>query len=87
MTKKDERTERIYLYIKSFVEREGYPPSLREIAAACEVGVSTAMYQVELLEAEGVIARRRGRNRGMKLIMDASFRPAPRKRARYNGKR
>jgi repressor LexA len=80
MTKKDERTEHIYLYIKSYVEREGYPPSLREIAAACGVGVSTALYQVELLEAEGVIARKRGTFRAIKLIGDASFRPAPRRR-------
>jgi repressor LexA len=80
MTKKDERTERIYLYIRQYVAREGFPPSLREIAAACQCGVSTAMYQLELLEAEGVIARKPGRFRGIKLIGDASFRPAPRKR-------
>lgn len=45
--------ERVLDFILRFVASEGYPPTYREIAAGCGIGLNTAWEHVRRLEAEG----------------------------------
>lgn len=60
------KQQRIYDYILDFTEENGYPPSVREIAAA--VGLkspSTVHFHLKALEEAGVINRGSGKTRAI----------------------
>lgn len=60
-------TSRIYHYIKSHIEREGFAPSMRTIAEACECALSTVDYNLGVLEDAGYIVREPKRWYGIEL--------------------
>lgn len=64
----DPMTEAVYTFIRDFRRQHGYPPSQREICAACYMGRSTAQRHLDRLEIQGRIARDPGRARGITLI-------------------
>ena len=63
MTRRDE----VLHVIRSHVAENGYPPTVREIAAALGVGHSTAQRAILELIAEGNIERQGGAARGLKV--------------------
>jgi hypothetical protein len=80
MTKQDERTALVYTFIQQYIQREGHPPTIKEIADSLNYTNWRVLLCVDVLEVQGLIARPTGVPRGIKLIGDASFRPAPRRR-------
>ena len=63
MTRRDE----VLQIIRGHVIANGYPPTVREIAAALGVGHSTAQRAILELIAEGKIERQGGAARGLKV--------------------
>lgn len=61
----------IYEFLQTYIDRYRYPPSIREIASGCYLSPTTVAYHLDKLEAQGKILRRRGRARGIILILDA----------------
>ncbi len=70
------KQQRIYDYIVDFTARNGYPPSVREIAAA--VGLkspSTVHFHLKALEEAGAIVRGSGKTRAITAEEPAQPRP------------
>ncbi len=58
MKKGDIRLESIYNYIKSFIDDNGFPPSVREIAEKFSIkSTSTVHYYLEKLRERGLISQ------------------------------
>ena len=55
----DTRT-RVLRAIIAFRDEKGYPPTLREVAKACGIGLSTTAHHVDVLIDAGVLRRDRG---------------------------
>ena len=63
-----ERQYRILEFLSQYIERNGYPPSIREIGAATGISsTSVVSYNLRRLEEEGYISRDRDISRGLKL--------------------
>lgn len=60
-------TQTVYGFIYQYIQTQGYPPSLREIATGCFVGRSTLYRHLDRLEMGGYIAREPGRARSLAL--------------------
>lgn len=54
---------KIRRFIQEFSQREGHPPSQREIADAVGLAVSTVSYHVSVMQEEGALRRGRGQPR------------------------
>ena len=64
----NQRTADIYNFIAEFIEREGYSPSLREIAAGTGIpAISNVSQHLSALEGQGLITRRPGCVRTIRL--------------------
>lgn len=58
----------VWRFIAAYIEREGYPPTLREMADACFISIPAALRHLDRLDWElGVIERGRGA-RAIKLL-------------------
>lgn len=58
MTSNCATTERVYNFIRAFIETQQYPPTVRDICAACNLkSTSVASYHLEKLEQQGRISR------------------------------
>lgn len=64
----DSLSEQIFTYICHYNDQHGYPPSVREIAAACYIGRSSVHHYLYRLEAKGWITREPGRARGITIL-------------------
>jgi len=63
-----ERQYRILEFLSQYIEKNGYPPSIREIGAATGISsTSVVSYNLRRLEEEGYISRDRDISRGLKL--------------------
>ena len=52
------RQKAILVYIEKYVDRHGYPPTIREIGAACDIpSTSVVNYNLNRLEREGLLVR------------------------------
>ncbi|MCL5123963.1 MAG: transcriptional repressor LexA [Deltaproteobacteria bacterium] len=72
-----ERQKQIFEFIGTFQEREGFPPSLREICNALGlVSTGSLMKHIQSLESEGLIKGAQGRKRAWKIVNPAD-RKAP----------
>jgi len=66
--KVSEKQSRILEYIAHFLNAEGFPPTIREICKAVQISsTSVANYNLDKLEAMGLISRRREVSRGLTL--------------------
>lgn len=64
-----ERQKAMLDYIASFIEDNGYPPTIREIGEACDIpSTSVVNYNLNRLEREGFIAREGKVSRGIRLV-------------------
>jgi SOS-response transcriptional repressor LexA len=61
-------TEVVYEFIRQYHEREGLPPTIREIADACYIGRSTVQRHLDRLAGWGWIILLPGRARGILLV-------------------
>jgi repressor LexA len=67
------RQQRIVDFIRRFWEGEGYPPTIRDIVSGCGVSSTSVVdYNLDILEGEGYIRRRRGVSRGIDLVARGS---------------
>lgn len=70
------RQRQIVAFIRRFLEGEGYPPTIRDIVSGCGISSTSVVdYNLNILEREGFIRRRREVSRGIDLI---SRSPRPR---------
>ncbi len=61
-------TERTYDFISSYIEKNKYPPTIREICAELNFdSTSTAVYHLKKLEKMGKISRNENKNRAIEL--------------------
>lgn len=67
MARANQTSERIYQYIKQYIQTHQISPTVDEITAACEVAKSTSSYHLDKLEAEGRIARQWYKSRSIRL--------------------
>jgi len=65
------RQKAILAFIEEFVIENGYPPTIREIGAACDISsTSVVNYNLNKLEREGFLMRDREVSRGLRLAAD-----------------
>ena len=66
------RAAKILSFIAGFIEREGYSPSLHEIAAGTGIPhISNISYHLDALQGRGLITRRPGCVRTIRLTEEA----------------
>jgi len=66
-----QRQKKILGYLREFMGRKGYPPSIRDIGAACGISsTSVVNYNLNILEREGHIRRDHDVSRGIELRGD-----------------
>lgn len=64
------KTERVYLFVRDYIQQVGYAPSLREITHGLKLGgYSTARYQVGKLIDAGLLIRSGEHTAGRTLIL------------------
>jgi len=71
------RQERILSFIREFIRKNGYPPTIREIGKA--VGISSTSvvnYNLNVLQRRGYLVREREVSRGLRLVGE-SVGPSP----------
>ncbi len=70
MKKIGERTEKVWRFIADFLSRNGYPPSVREIAFALGFrSTSAVIFHLETLEKKGYLRRKKKASRGLEVLV------------------
>ncbi len=63
------RQQKILNFIRNFIRRRGYPPSIRDIVQGCQVSSTSVVdYNLNILERLGLIRRDREVSRGIELL-------------------
>jgi len=63
------KQERIINFVTEFLDDKGYPPTIRDIAAGCEISsTSVVAYNLNKLEQAGYIRRHSDISRGIKFL-------------------
>lgn len=65
MTKKQRN---VFLFIKNFIEENGYSPSVREIGKGVNKAISTVHVHLLNLEQQGYIKSPIGKHRGIEIL-------------------
>jgi repressor LexA len=61
-------TRKVYVFIKDYIKKHTYPPTVREIGEGCYLSTSAVTRHLHKLELEGRILRGEGRSRGITLL-------------------
>lgn len=61
-------TQKVYLFVKDYIKKHTYPPTLREIGEGCYLTTSAVTRHLLKLEMDGRISREEGRARGITLL-------------------
>lgn len=65
------RQHKILNYIRSFIRKRGYPPSIRDIVQGCQISSTSVVdYNLNILERMRLIRRDREVSRGIELLGD-----------------
>ena len=65
------RQQSILYFLQDFVERKGYPPSIREIVQGCYISSTSVVdYNLKALESEGYLRRDPEVSRGIELLVE-----------------
>ena len=65
------RQQKILNFIRSFLEKQAFPPTVRDIVRGCAISsTSVADYNLAILEREGYLKRHRDVSRGIELLGD-----------------
>jgi repressor LexA len=76
MKKLSDKQRRIMRFIDRFVSERGYPPSIRDIQAGCNISSTSVVdYNLNILESRGHISRHADVSRGIKLLTRSSESP------------
>ena len=71
MSRLTPKQQQIYDYILSFTEKQGYPPSVREIAQAVDLkSPSTVHFHIKSLVAAGLLCQAEGKTRSITINPD-----------------
>lgn len=63
------RQQNIIGFIRRFMEDNGFPPTVRDIAGGCDISSTSVVdYNLRILEREGHIRRRREVSRGIEIV-------------------
>jgi repressor LexA len=63
------KQQKIYTFIRKFVEERDYPPSIRDIQTACGISSTSVVdYNLKALERQGLIRRDREISRAIELL-------------------
>ncbi|MCY3886561.1 MAG: transcriptional repressor LexA [Chloroflexi bacterium] len=66
---RSEKQQRILDFIRTFLEKHDYPPSIRDIQSGCEISSTSVVdYNLKALEARGLIRRDREVSRAIQLV-------------------
>jgi len=65
----------IVRFVREFTDREGHPPSLREIGGRVGLAISTVSYHVSILEQDGTLRRGAGQPRTIAPLAGPAGRP------------
>jgi repressor LexA len=69
MKKLSDKQRRIISYIDRFLSEKGYPPSIRDIQAGCNISSTSVVdYNLNILESRGYLRRHADVSRGIKLL-------------------
>jgi len=69
MKKLSDKQKRIISYIERFLSEKGYPPSIRDIQAGCNISSTSVVdYNLNILENRGLLRRHADVSRGIKLL-------------------
>ena len=69
MKELSERQQQILGFIEEFIEDNGYPPTIRDIQAACEISSTSVVdYNLNALRSKGYINRDAEVSRGLQLL-------------------
>ena len=79
MSNLSDREQKILDYMKEYVAKWGYPPTVRDIAAALGIkSTSTVQKSMEILEQEGYIRKQAGKRRAFEVVQGGAEKaPAP----------
>jgi predicted transcriptional regulator len=69
MSEQVDKTERIYTYLVTEWTEHTRAPSYREIAVACDLPLTTALYHLDKLEGQGRIVREGNKARSIRLVV------------------
>lgn len=68
MKDKIDQTERVYQFIVDFIDKNSYPPSVRELCAGLDISsTATIFYHLKKLEDQGKLSRGKQKNRAIGL--------------------
>lgn len=65
---KDNVTDQVCDFIRTYSNTKGYPPSTREIAAGCFISRGAVTRHLDRLEIMGRIHREPGKARGLRVL-------------------
>ena len=69
----DEKISRVFEYVKSYLEENSFPPSVREICAECGIkSTATAYSYLEKLQSQGLITKTPDKKRAFSLTQKAA---------------
>jgi repressor LexA len=69
MKKLSDKQKRIISYINRFLTEKGYPPSIRDIQAGCDISSTSVVdYNLNILENRGYLQRHADVSRGIRLL-------------------
>jgi len=67
------RQQKILNFIRNFLEKHSFPPTVRDIVHGCGISsTSVADYNLAILEKEGFLKRHREVSRGIELLGDTT---------------
>jgi repressor LexA len=70
------KQQRVMDYVKNFISKRGYAPSVRDIAAGCHIkSPAVAQYYLNILERDGYINRNKRITRSITLTSERSILP------------
>ena len=62
------KRERVYLFIKKFIEKNGYPPTMIEIGKHMGVTDSAANQHVQALQKMGYVSYQKKKQRTLRIV-------------------
>lgn len=70
MEKIGEKTQKVWRFVADFLSRNGYPPTVREIAAALGFrSTSAVIFHLAALERKGYLERKKGIPRALEILV------------------
>ena len=58
----------VFEYVRDYIDQHGYPPSMRNIADACQLSTTAVRYNLDKLEAWGWLTREPHLARSLRIL-------------------